>query len=56
MDLRNAHYEAMKDQGLTDQEIEEDFKQFCKDLGLQCDKLDEYMPFGQGLKSTDVPF
>jgi Holliday junction resolvasome RuvABC DNA-binding subunit len=32
MDLKNAHYEAMRKLGYTDEEIEKDWEQVLKDL------------------------
>ena len=39
MSLKNAHYVAMQAFFLTDEEIEEDWEQFCKDLGIQFDEI-----------------
>lgn len=41
MCLRSSHHKAMRDLGLTDEEIEADFQQVLKDLDLFHDWLRE---------------
>jgi len=56
MTLRNAHYEAMHKRGFTDEEIEEDYKQLCKDLDIFYEELDKnYRPFGSSVKKSEIP-
>jgi len=56
MTLRTAHYEAMRTLGLTDEEIEEDFKSVCEDLGIHHEELDKaYKPFGSSTRE-EVPW
>lgn len=56
--LRNAHYEAMRNIGYTDDEIDKDWRLFCKeyedyiDLIHRCDG--EYRPFGSSVQTTHV--
>ena len=53
--MKEAHYEAMKllEPTLTDEEIEEDYKQLCKDLGILHDELEKYIPVED---KNDIPF
>ncbi len=41
MCLKSAHYDTMKAMCFTDEEIEEDWKQVCTDLGIQHDEIRE---------------
>jgi hypothetical protein len=40
----------------TDEEIEEDYKQLCKDLDIFYEELDKhYKPFGSSVKKNEIP-
>jgi hypothetical protein len=44
----------MAKRGFTDEEIEEDYKQLCKDLDIFYEELDKhYKPFGSSVKKED---
>jgi len=40
-ELKAIHYQAMKELGYSDEEIEEDFKQVVFDLELFCQSIEE---------------
>lgn len=56
--LRNTHYEAMRDIGYTDEEIEKDWVQFCKEYEEYIEMVDklegDYRPFGSSVKVTHM--
>ena len=54
MSLKSAHYQAMQGLNLTDEEIEKDWEQVCKDLGIEEVRLDELPE--DFFKNLDLPF
>ena len=54
MNFKQAHYEAMKfvNPTITDEEIEEDFKQICEELNIYYDDIKSE----SGEIPADLPF
>jgi hypothetical protein len=56
--LRNAHYESMRSIGYTDEEIQKDWEQFCKEYEeyvAMVDKLEgNYRPFGSSVQAAHI--
>lgn len=57
--LKNSHYEAMRDLGYTDDQIEEDWELFVKEyeefLDLTLGRTaDDYLPFGSSVPSKQL--
>jgi hypothetical protein len=56
--LKNAHYEAMRHIGYTDDEIEKDWELFCKEYDEYLDLVHrfegEYKPFGSSVATVHI--
>ena len=55
--LKNAHYEAMRSFGLTDDEIEADWEAFVKEYEEYLDLMppaEDYRPFGSSVQTKPL--